>query len=167
MTSQLAQISTVEGITKLNTTLQTLMDNTNATQAIQSAALVGKGVLVPGSGLTLSSSQSAGGYELASNADAVTMTITDSKGSVVRTVNFGAQKSGLQTFTWDGTTDSGATAADGNYNISIKATQGANSVNVTNLQLGAVSSISGNGSSMKINVSGVGSFSMSDVRQII
>ncbi|HEY3433968.1 MAG TPA: flagellar hook assembly protein FlgD [Rhodocyclaceae bacterium] len=167
MTSQLAQISTVDGITKLNSTLQTLLDNTSATQAVQSAGLIGKGVLVPGSGLSLSSSQAAGGFELAGNADVVKLTIKDSNGAVVRTVDLGSKQQGMQTFTWDGKNDAGAVAADGNYTFSIDATQGTSSIKATNLQLGAVGSISGKGSSMTINVTGVGSFAMSDIREII
>lgn len=167
MTSQLAQISTVDGITKLNTTLQSLLDNTSATQAVQSAGLIGKGVLVPGSGLTLSSGQAAGGFELAGNADVVKLTIKDSNGLAVRTVDLGAKQAGLQTFTWDGKNDAGDLVADGSYTISIDATQGTNTIKATNLQLGAVGSISGKGSSMTINVTGVGSFAMSDIREII
>lgn len=167
MTSQLAQISTVQGITQLNTTLQTMLDNSNANQAVQAAALVGKGVVVPGSGLTLSSGQSIGGYELASGADSVTLTIKDSNGSVVRTINQGNKAAGLQTFSWDGTNDAGAQAADGNYSFSIAAKQGTTDVSVTKLQVGSVGSVSGKGSSLTVNVTGVGSFAMSDIREIL
>src|SRR5512143_4217969 len=55
VTSQLAQISTVSGIEKLNTTLQSLLQSTSDSQTTQAAGLVGHVVLVPGSGLQLSS----------------------------------------------------------------------------------------------------------------
>lgn len=169
MTSQLAQISTVQGITQLNTSLQTVLDNINANQAVQAAGLIGKAALVPGSGLQLSSSKAVGGYELASNADAVTVTISDSKGNAVRTMSMdsSARGSGLNAFSWDGKNDAGETVADGTYTISVAATQGGSKVDVTALQLGTVSSVSGTGSSMKINVSGIGSFSVSDIREIL
>ena len=46
MTSQLAQISTVDGLGKLNTTLSTLLESSQSGEAMQAAALVGKGVMV-------------------------------------------------------------------------------------------------------------------------
>ena len=53
MTSQLAQISTVDGIERLNTTLASMMSSTSETQALQMAALVGHGALVDGNNLPL------------------------------------------------------------------------------------------------------------------
>lgn len=167
ITSQLAQISTVQGISKLNTTLQTLVDNNNASQAIQAASLVGKGALVPGSGLILAGGKAAGGYELADAADKVNLNIKDSSGKVIRTIDLGAQKAGLQTFAWDGKDDAGVAAVDGTYSISISATQGASKVDVTNLQVGAVNSVAGKGSNVTLNVSGVGAVGIADVREII
>ena len=70
MTSQLAQISTVDGLGKLNTTLSTLLESSQSGEAMQAAALVGKGVMVAGSGLTLSGGKAYGGFELTSPADA-------------------------------------------------------------------------------------------------
>jgi flagellar basal-body rod modification protein FlgD len=48
MTSQLAQISTVDGIDKLNKTLTSLLEGSQSSEALQAAALVGKGVMVEG-----------------------------------------------------------------------------------------------------------------------
>ncbi|MCK7498302.1 MAG: hypothetical protein MZW92_52395 [Comamonadaceae bacterium] len=80
MTSQLAQISTVDGIERLNATLQALMSNSNESSAVQAAALVGHGVLVPGSGLRLDQGVALGGIELAEPADRVRVSIKDSNG---------------------------------------------------------------------------------------
>ena len=64
MTSQLAQINMVDGIDKLNTTLASLVEGSQSGEAMQAAALVGKGVMVAGSGLTLSGGKAYGGFEL-------------------------------------------------------------------------------------------------------
>ena len=64
MTSQLAQISTVDGITKLNATMQAMLNNSSDSQTLQAAALVGHAVLVPGSSLTLSKGQAVGGVDM-------------------------------------------------------------------------------------------------------
>jgi flagellar basal-body rod modification protein FlgD len=47
MTSQLAQISTVDGIEKLNATLQKMLSSSNEPEAMQASALVGHQVMVP------------------------------------------------------------------------------------------------------------------------
>ena len=55
VTSQLAQLSTVTGIDKLNVTLQALQGSYQASQALQATDMIGRGVLVPGSTVTLRS----------------------------------------------------------------------------------------------------------------
>lgn len=85
MTSQLAQISTVDGIEKLNATLQSLVDNSTDSEALQAAALVGHGVMVPGSGLSLQEGTALGGVELTDAADRVRVTIKDGNGLAIRT----------------------------------------------------------------------------------
>jgi flagellar basal-body rod modification protein FlgD len=167
ITSQLAQLSTVTGIEKLNTTLQTLLQDSQDSQTTQAAALVGKAVMVPGSNLALSSNAAIGGFELAKDADAVTVTISDSNGAAVRTMSLGSMSSGLHDFTWDGTTDSGATAADGSYKITVSATAGSDNVATTALSLGVVRSVITNATGFTLDVGSLGMFAMDDVKQIL
>lgn len=169
MTSQMAQISTVDGIEKLNTTLQALMNNSNASQSLQAAALVGRGVLVPGKGLEFiaASGSAYGGIDLAGPADAVTVTITDANGLTMRTLNLGGMKAGANPFQWDGKTDSGIVVADGSYNISVTANQGQNKVDVGSLQLGMVSSIMSGSQGVSLNVGALGAFKLSDVKEFL
>ena len=49
LTSQLAQISTVEGITNLKNTLLSIGGQIDVSQSMNAVAMIGKGVLVPGS----------------------------------------------------------------------------------------------------------------------
>jgi flagellar basal-body rod modification protein FlgD len=167
MTSQMAQISTVEGIEKLNATLKMILEGSNENQAMQAAALVGHGVLVPGSGLALSGGMAIGGIELAEPADRVTLTIKDANGIAVRTLELGAQAAGSQGFAWDGKADSGAQAADGAYTISVRAQRGEANVGATALQMGVVSSVVRTSQGVSLNVGALGMFGMSDVRQIL
>lgn len=167
MTSQLAQISTVDGITKLNATLQSLLNNSTDSQTLQAAALVGKGVLVPGSGLGLQKGQSVGGFELAGPADNVVATIRDANGLTVRTLDLGARSAGTSNYAWDGHADNGAAAADGNYTVSYEAKQGGNQVGVTALELGIVASVARNANGVSLNVAGLGAMTLSDVKQIL
>jgi flagellar basal-body rod modification protein FlgD len=166
MTSQLAQISTVDGITQLNATLQSLLNNSTGSQTLQAAALVGKNVLVPGSGLLLQKGQSYGGVDLPSASNDVVATIVDASGNTVRTLDLGPLPAGTSSFSWNGATDNGSTAADGTYSIRLTAMQGGNQLNATALELGTVSSVANSPNGVSLTVGGLGTLSLSDVKQI-
>lgn len=169
MTSQMAQISTVDGIQKLNSTLQAMMDNSNASQSLQAASLVGHGVLVPGKGLEYMAAGGAafGGVDLSGPADEVTVTITDATGLTMRKLNLGGKDAGTHSFKWDGMTDDGIAVADGIYNVTIAANQGQNKVDASSLQLGLVTSIMSGSQGISLNVGSLGTFKLSDVKEII
>jgi flagellar basal-body rod modification protein FlgD len=167
VTSQLAQISTVSGIEKLNSTLQTILQGSIDSQTTQAAALVGEAVMVPGNGLVLSSGAGVGGLVLDTDADAVTVTISDSNGIVQRTLKLGDLEAGLHNFTWDGTTDSGAKAADGNYTIKVEATAGDDKVKTTALNLGVVRSVITGATGYTLDLGSLGMYTMDDVKQIL
>lgn len=167
LTSQLAQISTVNGIEKLNASLQTLLAGLGDSQAMEAAALVNHGVLVPGSSLTLGEKGGIGGFELATAADEATVTIKDSNGLVMRTLSLGAQDAGIVPFVWDGKTDSGEQAALGNYSYSIAAKSGTNTSTATALAYGLVQAVTRNNGGLTLDVGTLGAFTMADVKQIL
>ena len=168
MTSQLAQISTVDGLGKLSTTLSTLLESSQSGEAMQAAALVGKGVMVSGNGLSLSSGKAYGGFELTSPADKVSVTIKDSNGLEVRTLELGDYDAGVFNFAWDGLTNNGSKAVDGSYSLSVKATRGDTSLSPTALQLGSVNSVlRTSAGSVSIDVGGGKLVSLSDIKQIL
>lgn len=167
MTSQLAQINMVDGINKVNATLQSMISSIQSSEATQAAGLVGHAVLVSGSKLQLAQGQSLGGVALDSGADKVLVSIVDASGNVVKQIDMGAQTAGSHTFSWDGKTDSGATAADGTYSLKVTATQGDKSVTATALQLGTVSSVVRGSSGVTLSVGQLGSFKLSDIQQIL
>src|ERR1700684_1406105 len=55
--SQLSELSTVEGITQLNTSMSTLSNSMLSSQALTSAALVGQGILAPATSANYTSGQ--------------------------------------------------------------------------------------------------------------
>jgi len=167
VTSQLAQISTVSGIEKLNNSVTSLRDVYDSSQAMQAAGLLGAGVLVPGSNLTLSSGKGYGGVNLATAADDVTVTVLDSSGNVVQTESLGAKEAGNLAFTWDGSKASGGTATDGKYTFKVTATQGGQSVTATALQLGTVSAVTRTSSGFKLDLGTLGTYDFSEVQEII
>lgn len=167
LTSQLAQISTVNGIEKLNATLQTLLSGLNESQAMEAAALVNHGVLVPGATLALGEQGAVAGFELASAVDEVTVTIKDGNGLVVRTMSLGAQDAGIHPFVWDGKDDSGAQAATGNYTYSISARTGTKTTTPTALAYGLVQAVTRDSAGLTLDVGTLGAFTMADVKQIL
>ncbi len=167
MTSQMAQISTVEGIDKLNATLKMILEGSNENQAMQAAALVGHSVLVPGSGLALTGGMAIGGIELDEPADRVTVTVKDANGIAVKTLELGGRDAGSHGIGWDGKTDSGAQAADGAYSISVVAQRGDARVGARTLELGMVSSVARTSQGVSLNVGALGNVRMSDIREIL
>jgi len=169
MTSQMAQISTVSGIEKLNTTLQAMMSNSTQSQTMQAATMLGKGVLVPGSGLTMTAADGPGiaGFDLAGPADGATVSINDANGITVRTLTLGGMTAGSHPFQWDGKSSNGAVVADGTYTFSVAAKRGSEKVESTPLQFGMVTSIMNSAQGVSLSVGSLGNFKMTDVKEIL
>lgn len=163
ITTQMAQISTVSGIDKLNTTLQGLASG----QSLQAAAMIGHGVLAPGSALQLQDGRAQGGVELGQAVDKLVVSISDASGQVLHKVDLGPQKAGLVGFEWDGLSDSGAQAASGSYSFAAEAVQDGKKVKVTALSHGQVSSVTLGADGVMLNVNGVGSVTLSDVKRVM
>jgi flagellar basal-body rod modification protein FlgD len=166
MTSQLAQISTVDGIEKLNATLQKMLASSASAEAMQAAALVGHQVMVAGSGLQLGDTGAAGGIDLGASADQVTVTIKDVNGIVMNALNLGALDAGVHDFGWDGKTAAGVKAVNGAYSISVSATRGGDKVAATALQLASVQNINQSSQGVCLNLGALGLVMMSDIKQI-
>ena len=167
MTSQLAQISTVSGIDKLNATLNSLVGSLGTSQSMQTAEMIGKNVLVPGNQMTLSKEAAYAGIKLSGAADQVTVKILDSTGKVIHTQKLGEQEAGVFNIGWDGTTDSGTKAADGTYKFTVEATQGGKDVNVSPLQIGTVSALVRSNNGFRLDLGSLGTFDFADVQQIL
>lgn len=170
-TSQLAQISTVDGIERLNTTLKGLVGSYQNSETLQAAALVGRNVLVEGDKLNLSSntegSYAVGGFELSAGADKVSISIKDANGVEVANEVMTNQEAGSHEFVWDGTTSNGAIAANGKYSIQITATKGTAAVESSALEMATVLSVSNSDSGVSIDAGRFSKLSLTDIRRII
>lgn len=167
VTSQMAQLSTVTGIDKLNVTLQALSDSMVPNQTLQAATMIGHGVLVPGEGIDLSSGNGYGGIDLAQSVDKVDIAIYDQAGALVRNMQLGAQPAGLVNWQWDGRNDAGASMADGSYTFAVNATQAGNAVDAATLQFGMVSSVTQGKQGVALRVGQLDGIALSQVRQIL
>lgn len=166
VTSQMAQLSTVSGIEKLNTSLQAMSSSFASSQSLQAASMIGRSVLAPGSRLSLQNGFAVGGFELVSSVDKAVVSVKDAAGNVLHSMDMGVQKAGNVMFQWDGVTDSGAQAASGTYTFEVSALQGGNKVDATLLALDKVGSVSLGASGVVLNTDLLGSVDITKVKQI-
>lgn len=176
LTTQLAQISTVSGIEKLNTTLGSVSGQIDNSQSLQAASLIGHGVMIPGTTILAGTSTTEGssttsttpfGVELQQTADKVTATITDKDGVVVRTIDIGELKAGVHTFTWDGSMADGTTAPNGSYKVAISASNGSTQLVAQPLQFALVQGVTRGSDGNKLDLGTSGTTTLDEVRQII
>jgi flagellar basal-body rod modification protein FlgD len=140
MTSQLAQISTVQGIGQLNTSLSSLSTQLSASQQTQAAALIGGTVLAPGNGLTVKTgAASTFGVQTANALSDLTISITNASGQVVNTLDLGPQPAGVVPVEgWTPVDSTGATLPDGNYTITASGTINGQTATATALSASTV-----------------------------
>jgi flagellar basal-body rod modification protein FlgD len=167
VTTQMAQISTVSGIDRLNATLKALAAGFGEAQSLQAAALIGRDVLVAGGTLELGAGGAAGGFELAEAADDVVITISDGAGSVVHRASLGAQGAGVHSMQWDGATDAGGAAAAGRYRFSVAATRSGAAVTATALGAARVLGVARDADGTQLELSGLGRRAYAEVKQIL
>jgi flagellar basal-body rod modification protein FlgD len=169
MAAELAQFATLSTTQDINTNLQTLSSNLSSgmqtSQVLGAANLVGKQVLVPSSTLEYSGSAVNGAVNVTTAGDVV-VTIKDSNGNTVNSIDLGNQPAGLSQFSWNGTDSSGNTVANGTYSIS--ANNGGSSTSLSTYASGAVTGVGYGGSSTGtyVQVSGIGGVPLSQVAQI-
>ncbi len=167
VTSQMAQLSTVSGIDKLNSTLQALSNSMSMSQSVSATSMIGHGVLVPGSAINLTNGQALGGLELTQPADSVKVTIQDASGNIVRTLQLGEQKAGVLPFAWDGQTDKGTAAASGSYKFTAEAVLAGAKTDATTLAFGMVNAITPGTQGTTLDVGQLGEFDLSAVKQVL
>ena len=164
MTSQMAQISTVSGIEKLNTTVQGLTGQFMQMQAMQGASLVGRDVLLKGDKLSVPASGVPQGlFNLDAAADHVKVDILSPAGRVVDTVNLGAQSSGRHDFSWPAGSNVSESAG---YRFRVTATSGAATVASTALMRDKVEAINTSGASLTLELARSGDVAYKDIQAL-
>jgi len=166
--NQLSQLSTVEGISQLNDTLNSLSSSMMSSQALSSAALVGHNILAPANSANyLAGSTLSGAVQLPSGASGAVLTISDQSGTVVQQLALPAS-GGYAPFSWNGTTTNGGSAPSGTYNVTAAAVVGGQSQSATTLLTGTVSSVTlaASGGGVALNTLQLGAVPLSSVQQI-
>ena len=167
VTSQIAQINTVNGIEKLNASFAGFSASLLSTQALQAGAMIGHGVLAAGHSLQLNNGHALGGALLNEPADDVVVSVTTLAGDPVQTIHLGPYDAGSLVFDWDGARDNGGSAAPGNYAFKVTATRGKETLDTTPLAFATVRSVGINGSVLTLDTDTLGAIAVSDVKQIL
>ena len=165
--AQLAQFSTVEGIEKMNSSMDAMASSFQSSQALQASSLVGRTVVIPSEVAMVDPELGfTGQLALPESSGAVKVNIYDEAGSMVATVDLGAQEAGIHDFTWDGKDSSGNTLPSGQYSFEAQASINGEPVQLATLLPANVDSVSlgvGRGGEMVLNLAGLGSIGLSEV----
>lgn len=169
VTSQMAQINTVQGIGQMNVSMTQMLTEF---QNLQAVTLAGRDVLVAGDTMNLAaaqggSPQARGGFDLGTAASGVSIEIRDASGKVVRTLSLGAQPAGLQTFTWDGLDDNGKTMVPGTFTFNVSASANGNTVSADTLTVARVEGVSRGPDGIRLNLGSSGVLGYGDVRMVM
>ncbi len=166
VTSQMAQINTVQGISQLNASMLSMLNQFQDAQAI---TLPGRQVLVEGNSLTLAKTgdvlSAKGGFDLSQDAERVTVDVKDDKGNVIAQLNLGAQSAGAGSFNWNGALDKSMATA-GKYTFDVKAYNGTAAVPVTTLMAARVEGTTITPQGVRLTLEGFASRYYSDIRMV-
>ena len=158
---QLAQFSTLEQLTQMNTNLESSLTTTSDMAGILSNAMLvgyfGKSIVAESDAVQFTGRDDAAiSYELAGAAMNGTLHIIDQDGSIVYTKELGNLEKGRHTFEWDGRTDIGIDALPGTYRFEIEAYDGFGGlVDSVPLLTGTVQGISYQDGTARLDVNGI------------
>ncbi len=105
--AQMAQFSTVTGITEINNNLTNIGSKLEPNRIATAAQFLGHSVLIPGKVVSPDENGEIHGViDLPAGSTDVGLTFTNKSGEVVKTINLGSQDKGLVGFSWSDIPDS-------------------------------------------------------------
>lgn len=168
MVAQMAQFSSLAGISEMNTTLKAMAEKLGAGTTADAVSYVGKTVLTAGNvAYGRSSGGLAGEVELDKDATGVVVTIANANGQTLKTISMGPQKAGSVEYEWDGKDETGQSAGTGPFNVSVMARNGTTSVSARPLVWVPVAAVSVPSSgAAQLTLPGLGQVPVTAVRKV-
>lgn len=164
---QLAQFSTVEGVEKLNSSMETILSGFQSSQALQASSLVGRKVIVPADKAVVDTSETfKGSLILPTSSSNVYVNIYDEAGAVVSRVNLGQKEAGTISFMWDGKDSNGELLPPGTYRFDAQANYNGETKGLYTLLPANVDSVTLGGTDLMLNLAGLGTVPLSQVQVI-
>lgn len=154
MTAQLAALNQVDGINKLNTSVNAMVAQMQSANFMNLSSSVGKTALSQGTQAYFSGHAVGMAAKLDSPASSLKAVIRDSNSQIVNQFDFGPTAAGMTDFIWDGGNDAGQQVANGLYTLELTATDDQGKTTSPTAYVGAmVTSIGQEGSDMKVGLS--------------
>ncbi|MBI5327262.1 MAG: flagellar hook assembly protein FlgD [Deltaproteobacteria bacterium] len=120
--AQLAQFSTLEGITNMEKGIETMSNYMLSMNNYNLTGIIGRDIKAYGNIVSLDGSGGREmGYYLNGNAAKVTTTIYNENGDAVRTIEEGDRLAGKNAILWDGKNSNGSLLPAGKYTFTISA----------------------------------------------
>lgn len=164
---QLAQFSTVEGVEKLNSSMETILSGYQSSQALQASSLVGRKVIVPAEKAVVDTSETfKGSLILPTSSSNVYVNVYDEAGSIVSRINLGQKEAGTISFMWDGKDSSGELLPPGTYRFDAQASYNGETKGLHTLLPANVDSVTLGGTDLMLNLAGLGTVPLSQVQVI-
>ncbi|MES2581494.1 MAG: flagellar hook assembly protein FlgD [Pseudomonadota bacterium] len=163
MTSQMAQINTVSGIQQLNETMKSMAGQFASMQTMQSANMIGHGVMLQSNTLSIDAGKARGAIDLEGIATSVNVQILSPGGQVLDTINLGPKAAGRHSFEWDASSYNGTA----NPTFKVVATNGKTNVASTALAQDTVTSIGTGSNGMSIQLKGREAVGYGDIQAIL
>jgi flagellar basal-body rod modification protein FlgD len=155
LTSQMAQISTVSGLEKLNGTIESLGGQMMQMRILQATSLVGREVVLEGNVLAPGDGEGpmSGHFDLGSDASRVEVEILDAGGRVIDTLELEDLDEGRHAFEWAPSNDAERSTAEG---FRIQAFAGESPVPSRTLVIDRVESVSAAGDGLSVELASFG-----------
>jgi len=154
---QLAQLTQVEQAYNTNSNLQNILNALNGDTSSTAVSFIGKEILAPGSGITLTDAgQQTLNYRIDQAAEQIGIVIKDASGNIVRTLTQGQTASGDHSVAWDGRDNDNNPLPAGTYSFAVTGTDSSgNSLSATSMIQGTVDGVKLDGSAPVLTVAGV------------
>ena len=168
MLNELASLSEVSGMNNMDSSIGNLSTSMQSAQLLNGTSLIGHGVLALADTAALGAGGKVSGAVAApAGASSVTIQVTDASGQLVRTIQVAPQSSGLTSFSWDGTTNSGTAAPAGTYTFTAAAVSKGTQAAAPTLMQSTVNSVTIDPSTQTLSLNtNSGTLSLSDVYQV-
>lgn len=166
--AQLAQFSSLEEMQGVASSVDSLTTQFQSSQALQASAMVGRSVLVnASSGPMMPDGSMSGAIDLPASTSSLRINVMNQSGELVTQLDLGQQFTGQVAFHWDGTNSDGQPMPPGQYTISAEASYDSGTEQLETMLSSNVDSVSlGQGGSITLNIAGVGSVPLSEVKEI-